>query len=41
MLAYGESNAPFRKSFPSIGTRELFYDGLNDVLVQETVSTQI
>ena len=41
MLAYGESNAPFRKSFPSIGTRELFYDGLNDVIVQETVSTQI
>ena len=41
MLQYGDSNAPFRKSFPSIGTREMFYDGVSDVISQGPVSTQI
>jgi NADH:ubiquinone oxidoreductase subunit C len=41
MLQYGDSSAPFRKSFPSIGTREMYYDGVNDVISQNTVSTQI
>lgn len=41
MLQYGDSNAPFRKSFPSIGTREMFYDGASDLISQNPVSTQI
>ena len=41
MLQYGDSSAPFRKSFPSIGTREMFYDGVNDTIAQGLVSLQV
>ena len=41
MLQYGDTSHPFRKSYPSIGTREMFYDGSNDVIVQNLVTTQV
>ena len=41
MLQYGDSSAPFRKSYPSIGTKEVVYDPVTDNLLQTQVSTQI
>jgi NADH:ubiquinone oxidoreductase subunit C len=41
MLQYGDAGAPFRKSYPSIGVREIFYDSVTDTLVQVPVSLQI
>lgn len=41
MLQYGDTSAPFRKAYPSLGTREFFYDTVNDQLVQRTVTTQL
>lgn len=40
MLQYGDSTAPFLKSFPSIGLREMFYDPIKDTIVQRVVSVQ-
>lgn len=40
MLQYGDKSAPFQKSFPTIGTKEIFYDVTNDLLVQTPVSLQ-
>jgi NADH:ubiquinone oxidoreductase subunit C len=40
MLPYGDTSAPMRKSFPSIGTREIFYDSITDLLIQNPVSIQ-
>lgn len=41
MLQYGDASAPFRKSYPSIGVKEIFFDSVTDTLVQVPVSTQI
>ena len=41
MLQYGDSSAPFRKAYPSIGTRELGFDSVTDTLVQNPISTQL
>ena len=41
MLQYGDSSAPFRKSYPSIGVKEVSYDSVLDTLVQVPVSLQI
>jgi NADH:ubiquinone oxidoreductase subunit C len=41
MLQYGDSSAPFRKSYPSIGTKEVFYDSVTDTLTQVSVSLQV
>ena len=41
MLQYGDTSHPFRKSYPSIGTREMFYDGSNDIVVQNLVTLQV
>ena len=41
MLQYGDSSAPFRKSYPSIGLKETFYDSVTDSLVQIPVSIQV
>jgi len=41
MLQYGDSTAPFQKSFPSIGVKELFYNPVKDTLVQNPVTVQI
>lgn len=40
MLQYGDSSAPFRKSYPSIGLKETLYDSVTDTLVQVPVSIQ-
>jgi len=40
MLPYGDSSAPMRKSFPSVGTREIFYDVNTDLLIQTPVTLQ-
>ena len=41
MLQYGDTSAPFRKSFPSIGRKEMFYDGVNDTITQQPITLQI
>ena len=41
MLQYGDASAPFRKSYPSIGVKETFYDSVTDALVQVPVSIQV
>ena len=38
MLQYGDTTVPFQKTSPSIGYKELFYDSLNDVVVEVPVS---
>ena len=40
MLPYGDTSAPMRKSFPSIGIKEIFYDSVTDLLIQTPVSLQ-
>jgi len=41
MLQYGDSSAPFQKSFPSVGLREMFYDPLKDTIIQNSVTIQL
>lgn len=41
MLQYGDSSAPFRKSYPSIGVKEVYFDSVTDTLIQAPVSIQI
>jgi NADH:ubiquinone oxidoreductase subunit C len=41
MLQYGDSTAPFQKSFPSIGVREMFYSPIKDTLIQNNLSVQL
>ena len=41
MLQYGDSSAPFRKSYPSIGLKETFYDSVTDTLSIVPVSIQV
>lgn len=40
MLQYGDTTAPFKKSYPSVGLREIFYDSVSDLLVQNQTSIQ-
>ena len=40
MLTYGDVSAPLRKSFPSIGVKELFYDTTTDLLINSRISIQ-
>jgi len=40
MLQYGDTSAPFQKNQPSIGIREIFFDPINDFLIQKPVSIQ-
>jgi NADH:ubiquinone oxidoreductase subunit C len=40
MLPYGDTSAPMRKSFPSVGIKEIFYDSVTDLLIQTPVSLQ-
>ena len=40
LLPYGDTTAPLRKSFPSIGVKEVFYDSTADLLLQAPVSIQ-
>ena len=41
LLQYGDSTAPFQKSFPTIGLQEIFYDPIKDTLIQNSISTQL
>jgi NADH:ubiquinone oxidoreductase subunit C len=41
MLQYGDSSHPFKKSFPSIGLKEMFYDPIKDTIVQNPLSVQL
>ena len=41
MLQYGDTSAPFQKAYPSIGTKEVFYDSNNDLIVQLPISLQV
>jgi hypothetical protein len=41
MLQYGDSSAPFQKSFPTIGLREMFYNPIKDTIVQSPVTIQL
>lgn len=40
MLQYGDFSTPFQKSYPSIGTKEMVYDPISDLLVQPQISIQ-
>ena len=40
MLQYGDASAPFRKSYPSIGTKEIVFDSVTDTLTQNSLSLQ-
>ena len=40
MLQYGDASAPFRKAYPSIGTKELVFDSVTDTLIQNSLSLQ-
>jgi len=40
MLQYGDTTAPMLKAFPSVGTREIFYDSVSDLLVQSPTAIQ-
>jgi len=41
MLQYGDTSTPFQKAFPSVGLKEVFYDSINDVIVQLPLSLQL
>ena len=41
MLQYGDTSVPFQKSYPSIGLKELFYDPINDSVIQLPVTIQV
>jgi NADH:ubiquinone oxidoreductase subunit C len=41
MLQYGDTSTPFRKSYPSIGVKEFFYDSINDSLTFIPLSVQV
>lgn len=41
MLQYGDSSIPFQKSFPSIGLKEMYYNPVQDTLIQNPVSLQL
>jgi NADH:ubiquinone oxidoreductase subunit C len=40
LLPYGDHSAPMKKSFPSIGTREYYYDTITDLIIQNPVTLQ-
>jgi len=41
MLQYGDSSAPFQKSFPTVGLKEMFYSPIADTIIQNPVTLQI
>lgn len=41
LLQYGDTSAPFRKSYPAIGLRELYYDPAYDGVLQQDLTVQI
>lgn len=41
MLQYGDSSSPFKKSFPSIGLKESYYNAISDCIVQKDISINL
>lgn len=41
LLPYGDLINPLDKSFPCIGNVEIFFDSLNDILLNDKISIQI
>ena len=41
MLQYGDTTTPFKKSFPTVGLKEMFYNPIKDTIIQNPVSLQI
>ena len=41
MLQYGDSSAPFQKSFPSVGLKEMYYNPVKDTIIQAPLVLQI
>ncbi len=41
MLQYGDTTFPFQKAAPSIGYKEVYYDSVNDLLIEAPVTLQI
>lgn len=41
LLQYGDSTAPFQKSFPTIGLNEMYYDPIKDTIIQNPVTVQL
>lgn len=41
MLQYGDSSAPFQKSFPTVGLKEMYYNPIKDTIIQNPVLLQI
>ena len=41
LLQYGDTSTPFRKTYPSIGTKETVYDTTDDYIKQNPVSIQL
>jgi hypothetical protein len=41
MLQYGETSSPLKKSFPSIGYKEVFYSPNVDMVVQKEISINL
>ena len=41
MLQYGDSSFPFKKLFPTIGLKEMYYEPVKDTLIQNPVTIQI
>ena len=41
MLQYGDSSGPFKKSFPSVGLKEIYYNSIKDTLVQNNITLQL
>tara|TARA_B110000967_G_scaffold205760_1_gene250989 strand:- start:2963 stop:3088 length:126 start_codon:yes stop_codon:yes gene_type:complete len=40
MLQYGDNTAPFQKSFPVMGLKELFYNAISDIFKQVNLHIQ-
>ena len=41
LLQYGDTSTPFRKTYPSIGTKETIYDTTDDYIKQNPISVQL
>ena len=41
MLQYGDSSFPFKKLFPTIGLKEMYYEPVKDTLIQNPVTIQL
>lgn len=41
MLQYGDTSAPFKKSFPTVGLKELYYNACTDLIHQSPLQLQI